>query len=128
MLTKSLYHLMSFTLTAEWFAPDGPLFPFVFIYRLHLPTIRIREQPAITTKNRVITQSALDLMDVMAMFNGRNFQKLDVILPGLLGFQASVVKQVIISRICTYEQWLKLTSYCEGDVLVHGWSICAGYY
>ena len=56
-------------------------------------------------------------MDVMAMFNGRNFQKLDDVacilgLPGKRGESGYHVPEYVRT-----EQWLKLTSYCEGDVL-----------
>ena len=59
----------------------------------------------------------IDLMDVMAMFNGRNFQKLDDIacmlgLPGKRGESGYHVPEYVRTQ-----QWLKLTSYCEGDVL-----------
>jgi predicted PolB exonuclease-like 3'-5' exonuclease len=57
----------------------------------------------------------VDLMDVMAMFNGRNFQKLDDIAC-LLGFPGKRGESVIMYQVCSTEQWLKLTSYCEGDV------------
>lgn len=59
----------------------------------------------------------VDLMDVMAMFNGRNFQKLDDIahllgLPGKRGAAGYHVPEYIRTQ-----QWQKLSSYCEGDVL-----------
>lgn len=59
----------------------------------------------------------IDLMDVMAMFNGRHFQKLDDIahlfgFPGKRGDAGYHVPEYIQSQ-----QWLKLSSYCEGDVL-----------
>lgn len=59
----------------------------------------------------------IDVMDVMAMFNGRNFQKLDDIaclfgFPGKRGESGYHVPAYVDN-----EQWLKLTSYCEGDVL-----------
>ena len=62
-------------------------------------------------------QRHVDLMDVMAMFNGRNFQKLDDIacllgFPGKRGETGYHVPEYVHT-----EQWLKLTSYCEGDVL-----------
>lgn len=59
----------------------------------------------------------VDLMDVMAMFNGRNFQKLDDIAH-LLGYPGK--RGIAGYHIPTYvknKQWLDLTSYCEGDVL-----------
>lgn len=51
------------------------------------------------------------------MFNGRNFQKLDDVacilgLPGKRGESGYHVPEYVRT-----EQWLKLTSYCEGDVL-----------
>jgi hypothetical protein len=49
------------------------------------------------------------------MFNGRNFQKL-MILHVCLAFPVNVVNRVIMYQVCSTEQWLKLTSYCEGDV------------
>ncbi|ENV54900.1 MULTISPECIES: 3'-5' exonuclease [Acinetobacter] len=59
----------------------------------------------------------IDLMDVMAMFNGRNFQKLDDVacvlgLPGKRGESGYHVPEYVRQA-----EWLKLTSYCEGDVL-----------
>lgn len=59
----------------------------------------------------------VDLMDVMAMFNGRHFQKLDDIahllgFPGKRGDGAYHVPEYVRT-----EQWQQLTSYCEGDVL-----------
>ena len=59
----------------------------------------------------------IDVMDVMAMFNGRNFQKLDDIshfmgYPGKfnpLGYR--------IPELVKSEQWSTLTAYCESDVL-----------
>ncbi|MCF8998581.1 3'-5' exonuclease [Acinetobacter nectaris] len=59
----------------------------------------------------------VDLMDVMAMFNGRNFQKLDDIaqflgLPGKReGAGYLVPEQVKLA------QWTELETYCEGDVI-----------
>lgn len=59
----------------------------------------------------------VDLMDVMAMFNGRHFQKLDDIAH-LLGFPGKRgIKGYFIPEYVKTKQWLKLTSYCEGDVL-----------
>ena len=59
----------------------------------------------------------IDLMDVMAMFNGRHFQKLDDVAhllgyPGKRGDGAYHVPEYVRAQ-----EWLKLTSYCEGDVL-----------
>lgn len=59
----------------------------------------------------------VDLMDVMAMFNGRNFQKLDDVacvlgLPGKRGENGYHVPAYVKQA-----EWLKLSSYCEGDVL-----------
>ena len=59
----------------------------------------------------------VDLMDVMAMFNGRNFQKLD----DIASFQVSSGKRgesgYHVPKYVQTQRWLKLTSYCEGDVL-----------
>lgn len=62
-------------------------------------------------------QRHVDLMDVMAMFNGRNFQKLDDIAH-ILGFpgKRGEVGYHVPEYVRT-EQWQTLTSYCEGDVL-----------
>ncbi|ALH95174.1 3'-5' exonuclease [Acinetobacter equi] len=59
----------------------------------------------------------IDLMDVMAMFNGRHFQKLDDIahLLGFPGKRGEVGYHV--PEYIRLQQWLRLTSYCEGDVL-----------
>ena len=62
-------------------------------------------------------QRHVDLMDVMAMFNARHFQKLDDVAhllgyPGKRGDGAYHVLEYVQTQ-----QWLKLTSYCEGDVL-----------
>lgn len=59
----------------------------------------------------------VDLMDLMAMFNGRNFQKLDDIAyllgyPGKRGQTGYYIPEYVRTQ-----QWLELTSYCEGDVL-----------
>lgn len=59
----------------------------------------------------------VDLMDVMAMFNGRNFQKLDDMahllgFPGKRGDGAYHVPEYVKAQ-----QWQQLTGYCEGDVL-----------
>jgi 3'-5' exonuclease len=62
-------------------------------------------------------QRHVDLMDVMSMFNARHFQKLDDVAhllgyPGKRGDGAYHVPEYVREK-----QWLKLTSYCEGDVL-----------
>lgn len=62
-------------------------------------------------------QRHVDLMDVMAMFNGRNFQKLDDIahllgFPGKRGLAGYHVPKYVADA-----NWQALTSYCEGDVL-----------
>ena len=59
----------------------------------------------------------IDLMDVMAMFHGRHFQKLDdaahlLGFPGKRGDGGYHVPEYVQN-----EHWLELTSYCEGDVL-----------
>lgn len=59
----------------------------------------------------------VDLMDVMAMFHARHFQKLDDIAhllgyPGKRGDGAYHVPEYVRDQ-----EWTKLTSYCEGDVL-----------
>ncbi len=59
----------------------------------------------------------VDLMDVMAMFNGRHFQKLDDVAhllgyPGKRGDGAYHVPEYV-----RQQQWQQLTCYCEGDVL-----------
>ncbi|OAL87624.1 3'-5' exonuclease [Acinetobacter terrae] len=59
----------------------------------------------------------VDLMDVIAMFNGRQFQKLDDVAhllgyPGKRGDGAYHVPEYV-----RQQEWQKLTSYCEGDVL-----------
>jgi len=59
----------------------------------------------------------IDLMDVMAMFNGRHFQKLDD-AAHLLGYPGKRgISGYFIPEYVKNQQWLKLTSYCEGDVL-----------
>ena len=59
----------------------------------------------------------VDLMDVMAMFNGRHFQKLDDIAH-LLGYPGKRgISGYFIPEYVKNQQWLELTSYCEGDVL-----------
>ncbi len=59
----------------------------------------------------------IDLMDIMAMFNGRHFQKLDDIAH-LLGFPGKRgVSGYLVPEYVKHQQWLELTSYCEGDVL-----------
>lgn len=59
----------------------------------------------------------IDLMDFMAMFNIRNFQKLDDVAfllgyPGKRGEPGYFVPEYV-----RQQQWRELTSYCEGDVL-----------
>ncbi len=61
-------------------------------------------------------QRHVDLMDVMAMFNGRNFQKLDDIAQ-LLGFPGKRGLGYQVPEYVRQQQWQQLTSYCEGDVL-----------
>lgn len=59
----------------------------------------------------------IDLMDIMAMFNGRHFQKLDDIAH-LLGFPGKRGPSgYLIPEYVRNQQWLEMTSYCEGDVL-----------
>ncbi|QIO05035.1 3'-5' exonuclease [Acinetobacter shaoyimingii] len=59
----------------------------------------------------------IDLMDWMAMFNGRNFQKLDDIAH-LLGYPGKRGKAgYLIPEYVRNQQWLEMTSYCEADVL-----------
>ncbi|MBL8323018.1 MAG: 3'-5' exonuclease [Acinetobacter sp.] len=62
-------------------------------------------------------QRHIDLMDVMAMFHGRHFLKLDdaahlLGFPGKRGDGAYRVPEYVRGQ-----QWQALTSYCEGDVL-----------
>lgn len=62
-------------------------------------------------------QRHVDLMDVMAMFNGRHFQKLDDVAhllgyPGKRGDGAYHVPDYV-----RQQQWTELTAHCEGDVL-----------
>ena len=67
-------------------------------------------------QNRYQTRHT-DLMDVLAMFNGKNFQKLDDVarLLGFAGKQGQnghgVAEQVRL------QLWEELTTYCERDVL-----------
>ena len=59
----------------------------------------------------------VDLMDVMAMFNGRHFQKLDD-TAHLLGYPGK--REGALYRIpeqIKAKQWGEITRYCEGDVL-----------
>lgn len=59
----------------------------------------------------------IDLMDIMAMFNGRHFQKLDDIAH-LLGFPGKRGPSgYLIPEYVRNQQWQDMTSYCEGDVL-----------
>lgn len=63
-----------------------------------------------------------DLMDSLAMFNGRNFQRLDDVAQ-LLGFPGKLGDSGY--RVTDYVQgqhWDKLTQYCERDV-VNTWLI-----
>lgn len=62
-------------------------------------------------------QRHVDLMDVMAMFHARHFQKLDDVAhllgyPGKRGDGGYHVPEYVRNQ-----QWSQLTSYCEGDVL-----------
>ena len=62
-------------------------------------------------------QRHVDLMDVMAMFNGRHFQKLDDIAY-LLGFPGKRVDAGYhVPAFMQSGEWSRLTRYCEGDVL-----------
>ena len=59
----------------------------------------------------------VDLMDVMAMFHARHFQKLDDVAhllgyPGKRGDGVYRIPEYVRNQQCT-----ELTSYCEGDVL-----------
>ncbi|TCM66759.1 hypothetical protein EC844_11149 [Acinetobacter calcoaceticus] len=59
----------------------------------------------------------VDLMDVMAMFNGRHFQKLDDIAH-LMGYPGKrSISGYVVPEYVKNKQWLELSSYCEGDVL-----------
>jgi 3'-5' exonuclease len=58
----------------------------------------------------------IDLMDTMAMFNGRNFQKLDDIAQ-FLGYPGKRGEGYRVPEYIRQQQWQTLTSYCEGDVL-----------
>ena len=59
----------------------------------------------------------IDLMDFMAMFNGRHFQKLDDVAH-LLGYPGKRGPATyLIPEYVRKQQWLEMTSYCEGDVL-----------
>lgn len=59
----------------------------------------------------------VDLMDTLAMFNMRHFQKLDDIAH-LLGFPGKRGPVgYFIPEYVREQKWLELTSYCEGDVL-----------
>ncbi|MFT4021812.1 MAG: 3'-5' exonuclease [Acinetobacter sp.] len=62
-------------------------------------------------------QQHVDLMDAMAMFNGRNFQKLDDIAQ-LLGFPGKRDGAgYLVPDQVKQGAWSDLTAYCEGDVL-----------
>lgn len=59
----------------------------------------------------------IDLMDFMAMFHARHFQKLDDVaflfgFPGKRGSSGYLIPEYVRNN-----EWLELTSYCEGDVL-----------
>lgn len=59
----------------------------------------------------------IDLMDFMAMFNARHFQKLDDVAymlgyPGKRGTPGYFIPEYVRNN-----NWIELTSYCEGDVL-----------
>lgn len=56
----------------------------------------------------------IDVMDVMAMFNGRHFQKLNDI-SCLLGFPGK--QQVDIQEQVRQQDWASVACYCETDVL-----------
>lgn len=59
----------------------------------------------------------IDVMDVMAMFNGRNFQKLDDI-SHLMGYPGKFNPLGYrIPELVKMQQWSALASYCESDVL-----------
>lgn len=62
-------------------------------------------------------QRHVDLMDVMAMFNLRHFQKLDDVAH-LLGFPGKRGNGGYhVPEYVRLQQWQDLTGYCEGDVL-----------
>ena len=62
-------------------------------------------------------QQHVDLMDAMAMFNGRNFQKLNDIAQ-LLGFPGKREGAgYLVPEQVKQQAWADLTCYCEGDVL-----------
>jgi len=62
-------------------------------------------------------QRHTDLMDVLAMFNNRNFQKLDHVAQ-LLGFAGKQgTSGYDVAGMVRAEQWSELTQYCESDVL-----------
>lgn len=58
-----------------------------------------------------------DLMDSLAMFNGRNFQRLDdlAVILGFPGKQGDSGYHVV--DYVSDQQWDKLSQYCESDVL-----------
>ncbi|EET81281.1 3'-5' exonuclease [Acinetobacter radioresistens] len=58
----------------------------------------------------------VDLMDVMAMFNGRNFQKLDDAAQ-LLGYPGKRAEGYRVPEQVQHGEWLELSQHCEGDVL-----------
>ncbi len=58
-----------------------------------------------------------DLMDVLASFNIRSFQKLDDVAQ-VLGYPGKRgVSGYHVADYLKQQQWLALSSYCEGDVL-----------
>lgn len=62
-------------------------------------------------------QRHTDLMDVLAMFNNRNFQKLDHVAQ-LLGFAGKQgTSGYDVAGMVQAGQWSELTQYCESDVL-----------
>ena len=58
----------------------------------------------------------VDLMDVMAMFNGRNFQKLDDAAQ-LLGYPGKRLAGYQVASQVRRGEWAELCQHCEGDVL-----------
>ncbi|WP_269914901.1 3'-5' exonuclease [Acinetobacter sp. HY1485] len=59
----------------------------------------------------------IDLMDALALFNGRNFQKLDDVAH-MFGFAGKREgKGYQVPEQIKQQDWLGLTSYCEGNVL-----------
>ncbi len=96
-----LYRAMKHQLTAPRFLDQG-----------ELDTSRRYDN----YQNRYQTRHT-DLMDAMALFNNRNFQRLDDIaqlfgLPGKQGVSGADVSSQVLGG-----QWQELKEYCEGDVL-----------